>query len=385
MQDIFRHRHLQYSPVQHHREARDQKCKARKGRPVLFTLIGTLLLVLAACSPGSNDPNVNATPTQPAVNGFGTNANHPHSLLIFPDKTVLLATHYGLFRSADDGSSWKEVAAGSGQLMEGLMTDSLTSSPLNPKRVYVLTYPTLNPRPQGLGLYRSDDQGQTWKLAINASDLSSDSTIYHAWAGNETADQVYVYVSSKGAQGLLVSMDGGQHFSATGTLPFGRITTLLALPGTKHDLLIGSNEGMARSSDGGKTWQKVSGVNGAVYSPIVTTGAGKPIYVTGDAGVYASSDNGKSFTLVTSQAAFGSLTVSPLNPQMLYAKTARETYQSSDGGRTWKTLPQVKGNLFELVADPNNAGQVYLSMSYPTELYRLDGSGKTWQSLTPKV
>jgi photosystem II stability/assembly factor-like uncharacterized protein len=339
-----------------------------------------LTMLLAACSSPLSWLGGDATPTPEAANGFGTSANHPHSLLAYPDKTLLLATHYGLFYSSDNGGQWKKVAAGAGQLMEGLMTDSLTTSPLNSKRVYVLTYPAVSSPKGTLGIYRSDDQGQTWQMTIKSSEIASDNVIYKAWAGNESPDQLYVYVPSKAERGLLVSLDGGLHFSETGTLPFARLTTLLVLPGTKNTLLAGSNDGMAYSKDGGKTWEKVSGVNGAVYAPIVTAGPEKPIYVSGDAGVYASGDGGKTFTLVNSQAAYGSLTVSPQDPQVLYGKTARTIYQSSDGGKTWKALPTINGTLFELVADPNNAAQVYLSMSYPTELYHFN---QRWQSFTP--
>lgn len=359
--------------------------KERKTRKFsLSALIAALVLILAACSGPGGGTDPSATPTQQRVNGFGTNANHPHSLLAFPDKTLLLATHYGMYHSADDGSSWKEVAGGPNQLMNGYMTFSLTSSQFDPKRIYVLTQFAVNPSKDGLGLYTSSDQGLTWQTALKASDVTSDGNIYLAEAGNASTDQVYIYVPSKGPNGLLVSMDAGKHFTATGALPFGNLNTLLALPGAKDELLAGSDNGMARSTDGGKTWKKVNGVTSAVFSPIVTSGPGKPIYVSGDAGVYASTDGGKSFTLVNSQAAYGSLTVSPQDPQILYAKTARDIYQSSDGGHTWQALPQTKGNLFELVADPNNASQVYLSKSYPTELYHFNGAGKAWQSLTPQ-
>jgi len=80
------------------------------------------------------------------VNVFGTNANHPHSLLVFPGKVILLATHYGLFRSEDDGATWRVVAAGPGQIMDGLMTYSMVSSPLDSQRIYVLSQPTIKPR-----------------------------------------------------------------------------------------------------------------------------------------------------------------------------------------------------------------------------------------------
>jgi hypothetical protein len=40
--------------------------------------------------------------------------------------------------------------------------------------------------------------------------------------------------------------------------------------------------------------------------------------------------------------------------------------------------------MYSLAADPANPTQVYLSLSYPTEVYRFDQSNQNWTSLTPK-
>src|ERR1051326_8266665 len=81
--------------------------------------LGAILatLVLAACSPDT-----------PAKFDFGDQKNHIHSMLALPGKagTVLLATHYGLFRTTDGGKTWKKVLGGSGQLAQGLMDQYLT-------------------------------------------------------------------------------------------------------------------------------------------------------------------------------------------------------------------------------------------------------------------
>src|SRR5690242_1147493 len=125
----------------------------------LIMLLALIALLLAACG-GDNTNSATGAP----VNGFGVASNHVHSLLAFPPRVLVMATHYGIFRSEDDGATWKEVAAGPNQLMDGLMAYSLTYSPLDPQRLYVLTLPAVG-HPKGvLGLYTSADQGRTWKL-----------------------------------------------------------------------------------------------------------------------------------------------------------------------------------------------------------------------------
>jgi len=338
-------------------------------------------IVFSACG-GPDSTNTPAeNPPEQRVNGFGTAQNHVHSFLAFPSHVLVLATHYGLFRSADGGASWTLTAAGPGQLMDGMMTFSLVSSPLNPRRLYVLTLPSIN-NPKGTqALYTSADQGVTWQMGIKTAGTGS---MYFVAAGNDSADEAYAYVTNEGANGFKVSKDAGKHFTSPGPLPFGRILGMLAIPGAPGNLLVYSNDGVARSVDGGAHWSTVQGVEGAVYA-MTTAAPHGPIYAAGDAGIYSSQDSGKSFKLVYKDASYGALTVSPVQPQLLYGKTGRQIYKSTDGGHTWHTLPQIKGNLESLTPDFNDAARVYLALSYPTEVYRYDQGQSAWVSLTPKA
>lgn len=352
---------------------------ARQSRFVMLTL---LVLLFTACSGLNTDNTTTVTPTPARVNGFGTAANHVHSLLAFPNNVLVLATHYGLFRSADNGATWTLVAAGPNQLMDGLMTYSLVSSPLNEQRLYVLTQAVTNSHRGTIGLYTSADQGRTWQMSITASSLTPSANIYLAAAGNDTPDEVYIYLPDLGALGLKVSMDAGQHFSSAGTLPFGILTGLLPLPNAPGQILASSSDGLARSTDGGAHWEMIKGITGGIFG-LVTAGPKQPIYASGDAGIYSSADGGKTFTLVSAQAAYNSLTVSPTQPSTIYGKTASRVYRSTDGGRTWSTLPSIQGTLGNLAVDPTNPAQVYLSLSYPTAVYRFNQDSAKWSSLTP--
>nr|HET6901956.1 sialidase family protein [Ktedonobacteraceae bacterium] len=348
-----------------------------------YLALSICLCVLTACdSNGSANTQPNANPTQAPVNGFGTAANHVHSLLALPNHVLVLATHYGIFRSEDSGTTWTKEAAGPHQLMEGLMTYSLGVSPLNTQRLYVLTQVAVVPHPGILGLYTSADQGRTWKMATPYTGITSTAP-FSEEPGNDTPDEVYIYLSDLGALGLRVSLDDGQHFSSTGTLPFGLIDNVLAIPGAAGQLLAYGSEGVARSVDGGLHWQVLKGINGSV-NEMVTSGLHSPIYASGDAGIYTSLDGGKSFTLVNSQASYGSLATSPAQTHILYGETGRSIFRSVDGGHTWSALPHINGNLGRLAVDPSDAAQVYLSLSYPTEVYTFKQNSTTWQSLTPQ-
>jgi hypothetical protein len=346
-------------------------------------LLGLMALLLAACGGSNASTQPTANPTPAPVNGFGVAANHVHSLLVFPPHVLILATHYGLFRSQDDGTTWQEVAGGPHQLMAGLMTYAMVASPLNPQRLYVLTLPSIIPHAGIVGLYTSADQGVTWKLSIAATSLTS-KTIFVVAPGNETPGEVYVYVPDLGPLGLEISTDNGQHFSKTGTLPFGSILGLLAIPAAPGHVLAYGSDGMASSTDGGIHWQVIKNITGGI-DDLTTAGPHSSIYASGDAGIYSSLDGGKTFKLVYTQASYTSLTISPLQPQVIYGKTGTNVYRSNDGGYTWNSLPHISGNLAVLAADPADTSGVFLSLSYPTELYRLSQDSKGWLSLTPQA
>ena len=349
-----------------------------------LTLIGLSISVLLFAACGGSGSTAPATPTPVAVNGFGIAENHVHSLVTLPNNVLLLATHYGIYRSSDGGTTWQQTSGAANQLMQGVMDYSLSSSPVDPQRIYVLTQPSvIGPHSGVLGLYTSADQGRTWSLMQKTSTFTASPTgIYFVAAGNASSNQTFIYILSQGANGLKVSNDNGAHFSNAGTLPFGIILGMFAVPNEPGQLLVYGSNGMARSTDSGKHWQVLSSIQGGIYS-VTTAGPHSPIYAGGDNGIYVSNDEGKTFSSVNTQATYGFLTVAPSQPQTLYGKTGTGVFRSSDGGKNWTQLPSIKGTLAYLAVDTTNPSNLYLSLSYPVQVYHLDQG--SWASLTPKA
>jgi photosystem II stability/assembly factor-like uncharacterized protein len=348
-----------------------------------------LALLLVSCGSNTGDQNVDASPTVQAVNGFGTAANHVHSLVVLPDAnhTLVMATHYGIFRSQDHGSTWQQTAAGPNQIIHNLMTYSLSYNPLDPQRLYVLTQIAQMPYTSTLGLYTSGDGGKTWQLSIPYARLTSSAFLF-AKAGNASPSQVYIYLNELGPLGLRVSVDNGQHFSQAGSqLPFSNALGLLPIPNEPGHLIVYGSNGIATTADGGEHWQVVPNIQGSIFE-MTTPGPHDLIYGEGDAGIYVSNDDGQSFTLVESQHSYASLTASPEQPQVVYGKLGLGVYRSIDGGKTWSMLPTIQMSQQSLtgdvlVADPTNANQVYLVISYPTVAYHFQVENNSWKSITP--
>ncbi len=355
----------------------------------ILIVLSTLLLLLAACDSTTGNTQ-SPTPTQAPVNGFGIASNHVHSLLALPDHVLVLATHYGTFRSADSGKTWTQVSGGTNQLMQGVMNLSLVVSPFNQQRLYLLTQPSVTGHISGvLGLYTSADQGRTWQLVNKTSNFTAAlDGIPFAVAGNNNANEVYIYVRTLNTNGLKVSYDNGQHFADTGALPFGNITNMIAVPGEPEQLLIYGSDGLARSTDSGKHWQVVQAITSSIFTMAVS-GPHSPIYASGDEGTYVSKDEGKTFTQLNQD--YHPQLVASLSPLVLYSHSYLHITRSSDGGKTWVDLPALKsnnssaGSYSNVAIDRDNALKVYLSISYPTEVYSFDPGSTTWSSLTPKA
>ncbi len=353
-----------------------------------WIVLGMLSLLLAACGDVSNTPVPN--PTQVPVNGFGIASNHVHSLVALPNHVLLLATHYGTFRSENSGKTWTQESGGPNQLMQGVMDLSLVVSPFNQQRLYLLTQPSLG-HPLGvLGLYTSADQGRTWQLVNKTANFTAAlDGIPFAVAGNDDPNEVYIYVRTQNTHGLKVSHDNGQHFSDTGTLPFGNIQNMIAIPGAVGQLIIYGSDGIARSSDSGQHWQVIQAITSSIYTA-VTSGPHSPIYASGDEGTYVSQDEGKTFTQVD-QDYHPQLVASPLQPNVIYSHTYLHITRSSDGGKMWTALPTLKsnsssaGSYSSIAVDADTPTTVYLSISYPVEMYSIDQGSTAWSSLTPKA
>ncbi len=128
------------------------------GRCFLSVLLGLVAAGGAAGHEGPHERPVATGPIDPnqsfpflVVSGAG---GHFHTLLPLPDlKTFFVGTHLGLFRSDDDGLTWRLAAAQfSGDDVHALAWDSRSDI------LYAATH--------GHGLLLSRDQGKRWTSRV---------------------------------------------------------------------------------------------------------------------------------------------------------------------------------------------------------------------------
>ncbi len=142
--------------------------------------------------------------------------------------------------------------------------------------------------------------------------------------------------------------------------------------------------GLARTSDGGTTWELVSlPGDPSLRSIAVAPSRVRTMYVGGIGGVWRSDDGGDSWTNVNGQGLVAefveSLAVDPRDPDHVYAGTWRQVYRSRDGGATWRRVYQgmaIDRDIFSLAIDPNDPDTVLAGTC--NFLYCSNDAGDTW-------
>jgi photosystem II stability/assembly factor-like uncharacterized protein len=148
----------------------------------------------------------------------------------------------GLFRSNDDGTTWKRVE-GHGMPEGPLGRIGVSVSGGDSNVIYALIEAKKG------GLYRSDDGGENWAL-INEDHRFRQRAWYftHIWADPKDAYKVYIANT-----GLFRSTDGGKTFDRINA-PHGDHHGLWIDPNNPNRIINGNDGGATISVDGGRNW-----------------------------------------------------------------------------------------------------------------------------------
>ncbi len=310
----------------------------------------------------------------------------------------------GVFKTTDGGAAWTPLWNDQASLAVG----AVAVAPSNPSVVYAGTgqwwrsaYGAFQAYP-GVGVYRSDDAGATWRLL---SPIPSDEISAIAVdPGN--ADRLFV----AGNLGLHRSTTGGASWDLLGSNHYGVFDgnlSHLAMDPTDGDRLLVGVQGSAirdggvwRTIDGGGNWTHL---NNGLPGDADTPGPRIALGVKGAHGrwfvavklanqIYTSTNFGSSFT---QQPTFSDFNPDPDPDQLIGVDPTDESvliagdvwlYRSTDGGKTWSkigdttTTPDtyVHEDKHAIAFDPADHRHIYVATDDGVSATR-DG-GDSWTS-----
>jgi len=337
-----------------------------------------------------------------------------------PNVFYLGAVNGGVWKSNDYGRTWNPI-------FDSQPTQSIGAiavAPSDPNIVYVASGEGLH-RPDlsvGNGIYRSTDEGKTWKhLGLEAGqqipalvvDPRDPNRLFAAVLGNPYGPSA--------ERGIFRSLDGGVSWQKvlykdenTGgsdlaldpshpEVVYAALWEAREGPWEDNNLFQGNGGGLFKSTDGGDTWKHLTnGLPGnltqinlalapsrpsRIYASVGTTEKGD--YESGAGlGIYRSDDAGETWYRVTEDPRpamrigggdLSVLRVDPEDPDVLYSASI-VTLRSTDGGKNWTSIRGAPGgdDYQNLWINPNHP-KIILLVADQGGIITVNG-GETWGS-----
>jgi len=270
------------------------------------------LLALAGCGEDAASPPAG----EMSVEDVG--AEHIHGLGVNPaDDSLLIATHYGLFRAAPAEDTTERVGES--------RQDTMGFTVVGPDRFLGSGHPdALTDLPPLLGLIRSDDAGRSWGQVSLLGEAD-----FHVLRAAER--RIYGYDATEGR--LLVSEDSGRSWSERS--PPAPVLDLAIDPRDAARVVVTSEAGLYMSGDAGATWRPLPDA-----APGLLAWTDGLVLVDGSGAVWRSTDSGRLFR--TAGRIGGQPAALSSDGDDLYVALHDNTVKlSDDGGRSWSV--RVRG------------------------------------------
>lgn len=194
------------------------------------------------------------------------------------------------------------------------------------------------------------------------------------------------------------SEDSGAHWTLlrrASSRPDAVITAIVISPRNENVLYASSwtrdstasGGGVYRSADGGRTWGG-AGLAGQAVRALALAPSDPNVLVAGTLeGVYRSLDAAKSWQRISPEhheelRNLDSLAIDPRDPQIIYAGTYHLPWKTADGGRTWRPVHEGMiddSDVMSLLIDEENPGRIYASAC--SGIYRSEDGAAQWKKI----
>jgi len=318
-----------------------------------FTAIGST--VYAGNSSGIFSMPVSGSSWTTVSSTYGATALFSNAAGLFAGVTTQSGmTKHGIIFSTNGGSTWSPRST-------GVVASTIHSFLDNGSTLFALA--------NGLGLYSTTDDGDTWTLS------SASAVGYDAQSQNLGMINGKLFASS--STGLLTSTNNGSSWTPTspGFMPQAFYTY-----GTK--LFAGENGGIRVSTDEGATWNQTNtGLSGYLSTNCFGSNGGKLFAGLYSAGFFVSTDSGATWTAQNTGLSNTRVrSIVTLGSKIFAATDDGGVFASSDDGANWtaKNTGLSSRNIWSLAV----TGNALFAATNDGVAVSQD-SGQTWSSITP--
>src|SRR6266508_3886222 len=316
-----------------------------------------------------------------------------------PHTFYIGATGGGVWKTIDAGQSWQNISDG---FFETASIGAIAVAESDTNVIYVGTGSAAirSNVILGRGVYKSTDAGKTWthvdlrdaNVAFVAAlgqpfGANAERGVFRTRDGGKTWLKVLFINDHTGAVSLAMnSSDPNEIYAGAWRAERKPWTIISGGPAAEC--------GVYKTTDGGETWKHLDkGLpQGLIGKVDVDLSAADPkrVYAIleasdGAGGVYRSDDAGSSWALVNKTAGliarpfyYTYIDADPKNPDTVYVNNLR-FYKSTDGGKTFDTLPTPHGDNHGMWINPDNP-EIFIQSNDGGANVTLNG-GRSWSTI----
>jgi photosystem II stability/assembly factor-like uncharacterized protein len=288
-----------------------------------------------------------------------------------PDHIFLGTSTGTLFSSTDGGHNWVRFAhLGSG---DDYVIDHLAIDPHNPSTMFAAAWSVESQ--QSGDMFHSQDSGKTWETipAMHGKSIRS-----MAIAASDSKIMV-----AGTTDGVFRSTDGGRDWQkiSANSQEIHNIESIAVDPKNPDVVYAGTWHLAWKTADGGATWHHINkGMieDSDVFSIIVDSSNPSVVFASACSGIYKSESAGEAFTKIQgipfSARRTRVLKQDPSNPEIVYAGTTEGLWKTVDKGKTWARVSNPDVVVNDVLVDPRNSQRVMLATDRAGILASDDGA-----------
>ena len=287
-----------------------------------------------------------------------------------PDHIFLGTSTGTLFFSTDGGHTWARSAhLGNG---DDYVIDHLAIDPQSPNKMYAAAWSVENQ--QAGDFFRSNDGGTTWETtpAMHGKSIRA-----MAIAASDSKTLI-----AGALDGVFRSTDSGKNWQriSSSNQEIHNIESIAVDPKNPDVVYAGTWHLAWKTEDGGANWHHINkGMieDSDVFSIIVDSTNPSVVFASACSGIYKSQTAGDSFQKIQgipfSARRTRVLKQDPSNSAIVYAGTTEGLWKTTDAGKTWSRVSNPDVVVNDVMVDPRNSQRVMLATDRAGVLASDDG------------